>query len=106
MTKVIAMPRRKPTKRKQSRRKRADEWRALNRSFKVRDGRPLLLAIKDPLKPGRWITGQAYWCTRTKAWWWANCAAGVPGCDPISDIYDLTGAQWMPFPPAPMLEAA
>jgi hypothetical protein len=105
-TNVVQLRLKPATKRKPSRRKKADEWRALNRSHKVKDGRAVLLAIKDPLKPGQWITGQGYWCARTKAWWWANCAAGVLGCDPIADILDLAGACWMPMPAAPLLEHA
>jgi hypothetical protein len=96
----------KPRKRKASPRKRPDEYRALNRSHKVRDGRPLILAVPDPRRLGSFIIGEGYWCTRTGAWFWANTAYGLAGCDSINDIYDLTGAQWMPMPRAPLREAA
>ncbi len=104
MGKVVKLKtaKRKPT----TKRKAADAWRALNRSHKVKDNRALIIAIKDPRRPGEWITGQAYWSISAKSWWWANTSPDLPGCDAISDVYDLTGALWMPMPPAPIAKAA
>jgi hypothetical protein len=103
---VISLkPKRKPARRQQSRRKKPDEWRAINRSHRVKDGRSVLLAVPAPRKPGELLVIEAYWCTATRAWWPANCASGVPGCEPVSDMYG-DAVQWMPLPPAPVLAKA
>lgn len=89
---------RKPRRKTQSRRKAPWEWRALNRSHKVKDGRALLLAVQDPRRPGHYVIGEAYWHVEARAWYWANTAPSVAGCDPISDVYELAGGMWMPMP--------
>jgi hypothetical protein len=91
--------------RKQSPRKSPDEWRAINRSAKVKDGRSVLLAVPDPRKPGELLVIEAYWDVKTKAWWAANCAAGLPGCDPIADVYGAP-TMWRPMPEPPMQHEA
>jgi hypothetical protein len=103
--KVIEL-RPKPARTRTSRRKKPDEWRAINRSHRVKDGRALILAVPNPRRPGNFIIGEGYWCRRTGAWWWANTAHGLPGCDAITDIYDMTGAMWMPMVLPPVREAA
>lgn len=94
------------TRQPAKRRKAADEWRAINRAARVKDGRPVLLAIRDPRKPGAWVTGQAYWHVAVGGWWWSNTGPEIRGTDSISDVYELAGAQWMPMPPAPAKLAA
>lgn len=94
----------KPKRKTPQRRKGPDEWRAINRSFRVKDGRSLILAVPDPRRPGEHIVGEAYWHVETAAWWWANTAPGVPGCDAIEDVYGAPEA-WMPMPSAPALFA-
>lgn len=88
------------SKRKQSPRKAPDEWRAINRSAKVKDGRPVLLLVPDPRKDGDVLVVEGYWCTATQAWWLANCAAGLPGCDPVRDVYGAP-TMWRPMPAPP-----
>ena len=105
MAKVIQLKPRKPARRKQPCRKKPDEWRAINRSHKVKDGRPLLLAVPDPRRPGKHIVVEGYWCANTQAWWPANWASGLPGCDPLRDVYGEP-TMWMPMPAPPMQEAA
>lgn len=70
------------------------------------NGRALLLAIPDRRPPGGFIIGEGYWCTLPRAWWWANTATGLPGCDAITDVLDMTGGMWMPMVQPPMREAA
>jgi hypothetical protein len=91
--------------RKQSPRKSPDEWRAINRSAKVKDGRSVLLAVPDPRKAGELLVVEAYWDVKTKAWWAANCAAGLPGCDPIADTYGAA-TMWRPMPDPPVQHEA
>ena len=105
VTNIVELKTRKPAKRKQSRRKAADEWRAINRAARVKDGRSVLLAVPHPRRAGELLVIEGYWCTATKAWWPANCASGVPGCEPISDMYGAP-VKWMPMPPAPALQIA
>jgi len=101
---VTGKPRKPPAKK--AKRKRPDEWRALNRSHRVRDGRALILAIRDPRRPGSFIIGEAYFHVATDAWFWANTSPDLPGCDAIADVLDLTGALWRPMVQPPMALAA
>jgi hypothetical protein len=102
--KVIELrPARKP--RKVAKRKGPDEWRAINRAARVKDGRSVLLAVPDPRRRGGLTVIEAYWCVKTRTWWPANCASGVPGCEPVADTYGEP-AQWMPMPAAPFKQAA
>lgn len=96
--KVVELRPKKTARRSQSRRKAPWEWRALNRSHKVKDGRALLLAVQDPRRPGHYLIGEAYWSTEGKGWYWANTAPGLAGCFAIADVYDLAGGMWMPMP--------
>jgi hypothetical protein len=87
------------------RRKGPLEWRAINRSARVKDGRSVLLAVPAPRKRGELLVIEAYWDVHTKAWWPANCASGVPGCEPAADTYGEP-TMWMPLPAPPMKMAA
>jgi hypothetical protein len=100
---IIQLRPKKAVRSKPSRRKKPDEWRAINRSTRVKDGRALLLAVPAPRRPGELLVIEGYWCTRTGTWWAANCARGLPGCDPLRDIY---GDPMMPMPAPPRKEAA
>jgi hypothetical protein len=103
MAKIIKL---RPARKDKPRRKRADEWRALNRSHKVKDGRQLILAIRDPRRPGERLIGQGYWHAKVGGWWWANTGPDLPGCDAINDVYDMTGASWCPMPVMPIMPMA
>ena len=105
MARIIQL-RQAPKSRKPSKRKGADEWRALNRSHRVKDGRALLLAVPDPRRPGNFIIGEAYFHVAAGAWFWANTSPDLPGCDAITDVFNMTGALWMPMVSPPMALAA
>jgi hypothetical protein len=102
---IVKLPTRTLSPSKPSRRKRPDEWRAINRSARVKDGRAVLLAVADPQRAGELLVIEGYWCTNMCAWWAANCAQGLPGCDPLRDIYGEPKA-WMPMPAPPYKEVA
>lgn len=88
-----------------SRRKRPDEWRSISRSARVKDGRSVLLAVPDPRRAGALLVIEAWWCITSRAWWPANCASGVPGCEPVVDTYGAP-TQWTPMPAPPLKTAA
>lgn len=92
----------KPARKTPQRRKAPDEWRAINRAHRVKDGRPLILAVPDPRRPGEHIIGEGYWHAQAKSWWWANTAPGLPGCAAIDDLVGTPEA-WMPMPSAPAI---
>jgi hypothetical protein len=103
--KVIELRPKQARRKTPSRRKGRDEWRAINRSHKVKDGRSLLLTVPSPRKAGELLVIEGYWCTGTHAWWAANCAPELPGCDPLRDVYGEP-KMWMPMPAPPLEEAA
>jgi hypothetical protein len=102
---VVELRSKKTRRKTQSRRKKPDEWRAINRSHKAKDGRALLLAVPAPRRPGKLVVVEGYWCGQTHAWWLANTAPGLPGCDAIADVYGEP-EMWMPMVQPPMREAA
>lgn len=96
---------RKPTKRKALvKRKKPGEPRSLSKSHRIRDGRAIVLMV--PKTQGGWLVGEAYFHRGAAAWFWANTHPDLPGCDSISDLYDLRAALWVPMPSAPKALAA
>lgn len=91
---------------KKSKRKGASEWRSISRSHRMKTGRALILAIRDPRRPGQFIIGEAYWHVAAGGWWWSNTGPEIVGTDAIGDVYNLQGACWLPMPSAPPMQLA
>lgn len=105
MSKVVRRVPKAKKPRKQSVRKGPMDWRAINRAHRVKDGRSVLLCVPHPRRAGELQVIEGWWCKTTKAWWPANCSAGLPGCEPIADTYGEP-LRWCPMPPPPVLEMA
>ncbi len=81
-------------------RKAPDEWRAMNRAAKVKDGRPVMLAF-DNDGGDDFILVPCYWHPKTKQWWPLHTGPELPNFDPAEMLYG-DPRFWRPFPDKPV----
>lgn len=79
------------------RRKGPTEPRAMSRAHKVKDGRSVLLIFRPVPGSEKLTVHEGYFDTVSGAWWLANMAPSLPGCDPAEDLLGAPQA-WLPMP--------
>jgi hypothetical protein len=80
-------------------RKGADEWRSIAHSWRIKDGRSVIVSV--PIDGEDPFIGEAYWHVETGAWWLANTAPNKKGLPSIFDVFGSGPTMWHPMPPKP-----
>ena len=95
-------------KKPRAKRKTGNEWRSVARSWRIKDGRNVIVLIPLAVMGedgARSFKGEAYWHDGAASWWLANTSPDVPGCASIADVFGCGPELWHPMPSDPPVPA-